>query len=114
VFLNYKSVMDKNKFNKKRKELMDKMKNSDEFFKEFGLLDDEAFKGGVIPKKYKELTMITVSIAVKCEECIAFHVQESISAGASKEEITEAIKMGLMASGSTGYPYARRAFELSE
>jgi AhpD family alkylhydroperoxidase len=106
--------MEKNKLIKKRKELMAKMKSSDVFFKEFGLLDDEAFKDGVIPKKYKELTMVTVSIAVKCEECIAFHIQECLSAGASKKEISETIKMGLMASGSTGYPYARRAFEMLE
>ena len=91
---------------------MEKMKSGDKFFIEFGKLDDKAFQDGIIPKKYKELTMISVSIAVKCEECIEFHVQESKNAGATNEEIIEAVKMGLMASGSTGYPYARKVFEI--
>lgn len=57
-------------FNKERKHLMDLMKKTDKFFKNFGMVDDDAFSDGVIPKKYKELTMVAVSIVSKCKECI--------------------------------------------
>ena len=49
-------------FNKERKHLMDLMKKTDVFFKNFGKIDDDAFSDGVIPKKYKELTLVAVSI----------------------------------------------------
>jgi AhpD family alkylhydroperoxidase len=97
-------------FNKSRKIIMDKMKEKDQFFKDFGKLDDRAFSDGFIPKKYKELTMISISIVTKCKECISYHIQESINRNSSPSEIIDAIKMGMMAGGSTTYPYVRHAF----
>ncbi len=99
-------------FKDKRMFLMEKMRNSDDFFKKFGKLDDEAFAPGVIPKKYKELTMISVSIVSKCTECITYHIEQSIKEGATLPELIEAIKMGMMAAGSTTYPYIRHSFSV--
>lgn len=99
-----------NGFAEERKALMEMMVASNPFFADFGQIDGTAFAEGVISKKHKELTMVTVSIVVKCEPCIEFHVREAFEAGADLKEVVEAIKMGLMASGSTGYPYARHAF----
>ena len=92
--------------------VMELMRETDPFFKEFGELDDKAFAGNVIPKKYKELTMVAISIVEKCEECIEFHIGESKKSGASKEEIVEAVKMGMMAGGAVTYPYIRHAFKV--
>lgn len=97
-------------FNKSRKIIMNKMKEKDQFFKEFGKLDDKAFSDGFIPKKYKDLAMISISIVTKCEECLSYHIQESINSNSNPSEIVEAIKMGMMAGGSTTYPYVRYAF----
>jgi AhpD family alkylhydroperoxidase len=104
--------MNTEEFNIQRHELMQKMKETDPFFEEFGKLDDKTFGDGIIPKKYKELTMLTVSIFSKCEECIVFHCRECIDNGAMYKELLEAIKMGMMAGGSVTYPYARQAFGL--
>jgi AhpD family alkylhydroperoxidase len=98
------------KSNRYRDDLMKTMKEADPFFKEFGLLDDNAFDGGVIPKKYKELCMVAMSIQSKCSECIDFHVPEAIKAGAGKDELIEAAKMGMMAGGSLTYPYLRAPY----
>ena len=49
-------------FEKEREYLMNLMKEADEFFISFGKIDDDAFLDGEIPKKYKELTMVAVSI----------------------------------------------------
>jgi AhpD family alkylhydroperoxidase len=92
--------------------LVGKMKDSGSFFKEFGLLDDEAFKEGLIPKKYKELAMVAMSIQSKCSGCIDFHVSEALKAGAIKDELIEAVKMGMMAGGSLTYPYIRHIFDV--
>ena len=106
--------MEKNEFDKERKYLMDLMKNSDKFFQDFGNLDDDAFADGNIPKKYKELTMVAVSIVSKCKECIEYHIKECLNANSNKKEIIEAIKMGMMASGSVSYPYVRYSFKILE
>ena len=99
-------------FDQVRKQLMDLMKNADKFFKDFGIVDDDAFSEGAIPKKYKELTMVAVSIVSKCEECIEYHIKECLKANSSAPEIIDAIKMGLMAGGSVSYPYVRHSFKV--
>ena len=91
---------------------MELMREADPFFKEFGELDDKAFEENVIPKKYKELSMVAISIVAKCKECIEFHIGESNTAGATKDEIVEAVKMGMMAGGNVSYPYVRHAFKV--
>ncbi len=101
-------------FNKERKHLMDLMKKTDVFFKNFGKIDDDAFSDGVIPKKYKELTMVAVSIVSKCKECIEYHIKECLSVESSTTEIIEAIKMGIMTGGSVSYPYVRHSFKILE
>ncbi|MEI7595657.1 MAG: carboxymuconolactone decarboxylase family protein [Bacteroidota bacterium] len=99
------------KFNQKRKELNRKMSESDEFFLKFGALDYSVYSEGAIPKKYKELTGLSISVLSKCEECILFHLQACITEKSSKEEIIEAIKIGVIGGGSLTYPYARFAYE---
>ena len=91
---------------------MELMKRSDEFFKSFGKVDDYAFSDGAIPKKYKELTMVAVSIVSKCKECIEYHIKECLRVNSSTPEIIDAIKMGMMAGGSISYPYVRYSFKI--
>ncbi|MFX1268992.1 MAG: carboxymuconolactone decarboxylase family protein [Promethearchaeota archaeon] len=99
-------------FDKERKQLMDLMKNTDNFFKDFGRVDDDAFSEGAIPKKYKELAMVAVSIVSKCEECIEYHIKECLKVNSSAPEIIDTIKMGMMAGGSLSYPYVRHSFKM--
>ncbi len=104
--------MDLKEFNKKRKLLNQKLADSDNFFSEFGLLDDKVYSEGAIPKKYKELTGLSISIFSKCEECIAYHIQNCKEQGCSKDEIVEAIKIAVVGGGSVTYPWARKAIEI--
>lgn len=87
------------------------MSDNDAFFKEFGAIDTEVYATGAIPKKYKELTGLSISVFSRCEECILYHLQGCVSEEATTEEIIEAIKLGVMAGGSVTYPSARLAFE---
>ncbi len=107
--------MSKEKFSTERKSLMRLMNDSDEFFKEFGILDDKVLSNGAISIKHKELCMVAISIVTKCEECLIYHIDQSFQHGADKNELIEIIKLGMMAGGSTSYPYVRKAFaELKE
>jgi AhpD family alkylhydroperoxidase len=95
-----------------RNELMKLMNETDDFFSEYGLLDDKVYGEGAISKKHKELFLLAISIVQKCEECIDYHLDECIRQGAVKDEIIESIKMGMMSGGTTSYPYIRKIFAL--
>ncbi|WP_321515939.1 carboxymuconolactone decarboxylase family protein [Marinifilum fragile] len=102
------------KQNQSRKELNQLMAKHDDFFATFGELDDSIYADGAIPKKYKELTGLSISVLSHCNECILYHLQGCLEQKASKEEIIEAIKMGVIGGGSITYPAARYAFKMME
>ena len=88
------------------------MVDTDPFFKDFGSLDDTVYSDGAISKKNKELMGLAISVVSRCNECILYHINESHNAGATKDEIIEAIKIGVIGGGSITYPNARFAFEI--
>lgn len=89
-----------------------KMVEADNFFNVFGQLDDKVYSEGAIGKKHKELMGLAISVTTRCNECIQYHIDGSVKEGASKDEIIEAVKIGVMAGGSITYPNARFAFEM--
>lgn len=48
-------------------------------------------QNGKIPAKYRELIAIAVAHTTQCPYCIEVHTKAAKKAGASKEEVTEAI-----------------------
>jgi AhpD family alkylhydroperoxidase len=60
-----------------------------EAFKSFVAFDAAAFKGGVVPLKYKELMAIAVALTTQCPYCIAIHTQRAKQAGATEQELAE-------------------------
>ena len=45
---------------------------------------------GTIPRKYRELIAIAVSVTTQCPYCIEAHAKAAKAAGATREEIAEA------------------------
>ena len=87
---------------------------ADAFFREFGALDDTAYAEGAIGRKHKELMGLGISVATRCDECVLYHVDGCRREGASREEMVEAIKIGVIAGGSITFPNARFAFAALE
>lgn len=104
--------MNYSELKKRRTDLNNLMAKHDSFYAQFGALDDAVYREGAIPKKYKELTGLAISVAMCCDECIVYHIGGSIDAEADKEEIIEAIKIGVVAGGSITYPNARLAYSI--
>ena len=100
--------------NKQRQVLNQKLSENDKFFEQFGKLDDDVYSDGAIPKKYKELTGLSISVLTRCEECILYHLQGCLKLGINRNEIVEAIKIGVIGGGSLTYPQARYAIKLME
>ena len=46
---------------------------------------------GVIPEKYRELISIAVALTTQCSYCIDAHARNAARAGATREEIAEAV-----------------------
>ena len=99
-------------FNEKRTELNLRLADADDFFSEFGALDDSVYAGGGIPKKYKELTWLSISIIARCDECIAYHLQNCKAIGCTRQQALEAIKIAVIGGGSVTFPWARKAIAL--
>ena len=59
----------------------------------------ESFKGlsgpnSVIPAKYRELLQLAVASQIPCQYCIYFHTAAAKAAGATEDEIQEAVAQG--------------------
>jgi AhpD family alkylhydroperoxidase len=77
-------------------------------------LEKQAFRPGALEKKVKEMMAIAISIVVKCEPCIEYHVREALQAGASVEQIVEAIEVAFEMGGGPATVQARFALEAME
>lgn len=106
--------MDIKEMKEYREEYNQKLIQADDFFKEFGELDDKTYSDGAIDKKHKELMGLAISVVSRCNECICYHIEGCMNAGASVAEIMEAIKIGVIGGGSITYPNARFAIKLLE
>jgi AhpD family alkylhydroperoxidase len=82
--------------------------------KGFGQFHAAALGEGVIGKKTKELICIAIGITSRCQGCIAYHVRGAIKAGATKEEICDAIGVAMFMGGGPAMIYATEAHEALE
>lgn len=80
--------------------------------KRFYNLDHNTYLEGAIPAKYKELMGLAVSMGLRCDDCINYHIVQSYRLGASRPEQEEAINVRLIVGGSIVIPHMRRAYEL--
>jgi AhpD family alkylhydroperoxidase len=63
-----------------------------EEFKAFVALDSiTGREGGAIPKKYRELMAIAIACTTQCPYCMDVHARAAKRAGATREEVAEAI-----------------------
>lgn len=61
-----------------------------------------AMRSHVLPEKIKHLITIAVSVAIHCKECVAIHVRDALEAGATPEEIIDAVTPAILLSGGPG------------
>jgi AhpD family alkylhydroperoxidase len=73
-----------------------------------------AFADGALPKKHKELIALGISIVVNCESCMQWHIEQAALAGASFEEVFEAIEVGMEMGGGPATVSARFALEVMD
>ncbi len=79
--------------------------------KRFFTLDTQAYKEGALSAKVKELLGLVSSMVLRCDDCITYHIIQSVLEGASDEEIWETFNIALVVGGSIVIPHLRRAVE---
>ena len=75
----------------------------------FGALHKAAVAPGTLDTKTKELIALGIAVAVRCDGCIAFHVHDAIAAGATKDEILEAVGVAVLMGGGPALMYGVEA-----
>lgn len=75
----------------------------------FSGLARAALEPGALDVKTKELIATAIAVAVRCDGCIGFHAKAAIKAGASREEIVEALSMAIYMGAGPSMIYAAEA-----
>lgn len=77
----------------------------------FSGLAKAATADGALDPKAKELIALGISIAVRCDGCIAFHTKAAQKHGATREEVMETIGMAIYMGGGPSLIYGTQALE---
>ncbi len=77
--------------------------------KAFSGLAQAALAPKALDTKTKELIALAIGVAVRCDDCIAFHVKACIEQGATKDEILETLAMAMYMGAGPSVMYASHA-----
>lgn len=80
-----------------------------EVMKAFSELGRAATTNGALDRKTKELIALAVSVASRCDPCIAFHTQTLVKLGATRQEIDETLGVTTYMGGGPSLMYAASA-----
>lgn len=75
----------------------------------FASLGAAAYGDGVLDHKTKELIALAISIAVRCDGCVAAHGRSVHQLGASREEVAEVIGVAIHMGGGPSMVYGAEA-----
>ena len=102
-------------FNEYRSRMNDMILSDDnKIIKRIFNLDTNAFKEGHLPEKTKELLGLVASTVLRCDDCIAYHLETCHKLGVTKEEMMETMSIGTLIGGTIVIPHLRRAVEYWE
>lgn len=82
-----------------------------ETMKGFTSLHKASITEGALTTKTKELIALGIAITVRCDGCIAFHVNDALKSGASSQEIMETIGVAVLMGGGPALVYGCEAME---
>lgn len=82
-----------------------------EVMKSFAGLHVAGAAAGALDNKTKELMCLAISVVVRCDDCIAYHINDALKAGASREEMADALGVAVLMGGGPSMIYASHAIE---
>jgi len=95
------------------KELSAELKNlrggASDVMKGFSAVAQAALAPKALDAKTKELIALAISVAARCDDCIAFHAKAAVEGGASREEVLETLGMAIYMGAGPSAMYASHA-----
>lgn len=82
--------------------------------KRFFALDQSVYREGTLSEKTKELMGLVASTVLRCDDCIAYHLDQCVKKDVTAEELYEALSIALIVGGSITIPHIRRVFQWYE
>ena len=80
-----------------------------EMLQGFMAMKSGVIKDGALPAKTKELIALVLGVQSQCEPCIAYHTNECIKMGVSRQEVAEAVGVTVVMGGGPKLQYAGKA-----
>jgi AhpD family alkylhydroperoxidase len=79
--------------------------------KAFANIAQTALAPKALDTKTKELIALGISVAIRCDDCIAFHAKAALRQGATREEVTEALGMAIYMGAGPSVMYATHVLD---
>jgi len=79
--------------------------------KRFFSLDHQTYQDGALTSRTKELLGLVASAVLRCDDCIAYHIDQCVKVGVTDEELWECFDVALIVGGSIVIPHLRRGVE---
>jgi len=92
-------------------QLKDLRGGTPDVMKGFSAMAQAALKANALDTKTKELLALAIGVAIRCDDCIAFHVKAAIAQGATRDEIMETLGMAIYMGAGPSVMYAAHAAE---
>jgi AhpD family alkylhydroperoxidase len=100
---------------RKRKQAHQKLLSLDsKVYRAFLDMEAAAYGDGALARKYKELIAVGISVVTDCESCMQWHIEQAAKAGANRQEMLEAIEVGMEMGGGRATVSARFALEVMD
>jgi len=74
-------------------------------------LSNATMAPGALESKHKELLALVMGVTLRCDGCIATHARGAAHAGATREEVAEAMAVTFLMNGGPGTVYGPRAYD---
>jgi AhpD family alkylhydroperoxidase len=71
-------------------------------------------KDSKLGEKTRQLISLAVAVTTRCDGCIVFHTEAALKAGATKEEISEALGVAVSMNAGAALIYSARVLDAVE
>jgi AhpD family alkylhydroperoxidase len=105
-------MLDWNEYQKELSNTISKiMETSPDIVGGYSQISGAGAKTAKLDAKTRELIAIAVAVTTRCDGCITFHTDAAIKAGASKEEIVEALGVAVALNAGAALVFSARVMD---
>ncbi|SCX67094.1 alkylhydroperoxidase AhpD family core domain-containing protein [Pseudomonas sp. NFACC32-1] len=89
----------------------DYAKQSPDVMRGLMTIDNAAARTGHLEAKFHEMIALAVAVTTRCDGCISVHTKKAVDAGATLEEISEALGVAIALNAGAALTYSARVIE---